>query len=287
MNSSKITHHNQYQDVPTGMLGIIKFVVLTFFISWGLIGFYIFMPEASTSLLGELSASHPAFFIAVYAPAISALILVIQHAGWHGLKRYLTRLTYLNINKKWGLFILVIIPLVYCIGAIIKGNASSIFVFEISWSELFGAMLLMMFLGPVEELGWRGFGLPLLQRTFTPLTSAVILGAIWGIWHFPVFLLSDMAQSDWSYIPFLFGNIFLSILLTGVFNASRGSIAAAAILHYQLIFPLWPDAQPYDSLLFGIVAIMVVLLNKERFLTSRYAYTTVIPVDANTAGGRV
>ncbi|GEM_PF-4526205 len=38
--------------------------------------------------------------------------------------------------------------------------------------------LFMLVLGPVEEFGWRGVALPLLQRCFVPLWSDLLLGAV-------------------------------------------------------------------------------------------------------------
>ena len=34
-----------------------------------------------------------------------------------------------------------------------------------------------------EEIGWRGFAQPLLQKRVGPLTAAIVLGVIWAIWH--------------------------------------------------------------------------------------------------------
>ena len=63
---------------------------------------------------------------------------------------------------------------------------------------MFAAALLI---GPVEEIGWRGVALPLLQRRYAPLWASLILGAFWGFWHLPAFLLSGTEQSAWSFGP--------------------------------------------------------------------------------------
>lgn len=43
--------------------------------------------------------------------------------------------------------------------------------------------------------------------------------------------------------------------------------------------PAWPDAQPWDTLVFGVVALVVVLLNRRAMLTRDEAVTDVIMPD--------
>ncbi len=40
----------------------------------------------------------------------------------------------------------------------------------------------------MEEPGWRGFALPLLQRTHTAENASWYLGLIWAGWHLPYML---------------------------------------------------------------------------------------------------
>jgi membrane protease YdiL (CAAX protease family) len=55
-----------------------------------------------------------------------------------------------------------------------------------SIKSLFVAWAFAAIKGPVEEFGWRGLALPLLQRKFAPFWASLILGGIWGFWHLPV-----------------------------------------------------------------------------------------------------
>lgn len=98
----------------------------------------------------------------------------------------------------------------------------------------------------MEEFGWRGLALPLLQQKFAPIWAGLILGVIWGFWHLPAFLLSGTPQSTWSFTPFFAGSVAVSVIVTTLFNKSHGSILLPIIFHFQLNNPIWPDAQPYD-----------------------------------------
>ena len=132
--------------------------------------------------------------------------------------------------------------------------------------------------GPIEEFGWRGLALPLLQRKFVPILAALILGVIWGFWHLPAFMLSGTPQSAWSFTPFFVGSIALSVIVTPLFNTSRGSILLPALFHFLLNNPIWPDAQPYDIYLFVVAAALVVWFNRKAMFTREGAVTRVIPL---------
>ncbi|MDZ7663763.1 MAG: CPBP family intramembrane glutamic endopeptidase [Desulfotignum sp.] len=84
------------------------------------------------------------------------------------------------------------IPLIFIGGSALQGNLfTEPFPFA-SLQALLAAMFLAAIKDPVEEFGWRGLALPLLQRKFAPLWAGLILGAIWGLWHLPAFLVSLM-----------------------------------------------------------------------------------------------
>ena len=144
-------------------------------------------------------------------------------------------------------------------------------------------MFFMLILGPIEEFGWRGLAMPLLQRLMTPLTAGLVLGVIWGVWHLPAFYLSGTPQSNWAFLPFFAGSVSISVILTPLFNASRGSILLPLLYHFQLNGPLWPDAQPYDTIFFVAAAVIVVWLNRGTMFTREGAVTDVIrPAAATT-----
>jgi membrane protease YdiL (CAAX protease family) len=258
-------------------LTLIPYLLITFGITWGIIALYIFIPDQTVHIFGEISGNHPLFFLATYSPAIAALGIILMKAGWSDIKRFFGRMLLWRAPAPWYLFILLGVPAMFYLGAIYKG---------LTFSELFpvssigvylASLMLFAIKGPVEEIGWRGFALPMLQRKMSPFFAAIIIGIVWGFWHLPAFFLSGVPQGAWSFMPFFVGTIALSIFATGLFNASRGSILLPAILHLQLINPLWPDAQPYDTVFVVIAAAIILWLNRSTMFRKGEGVTTIIP----------
>ena len=61
-----------------------------------------------------------------------------------------------------------------------------------------------------------------------------------------------------------------------MFNAARGSLLVAALFHFQLNNPIWPDAQPWDSVLFVVAAVVVVVLNRRTLFDRNAGVTRVL-----------
>lgn len=264
---------------------LIPFLLITFGVAWGILALFIFLPDKMTEIFGKLTGQHPLFFLCVYAPAIAAFIVIAYYGGCRGLKRFLSRLFLWRCSRAWYAFLIIVIPLIFYAGAAFKGNLfDALFPFP-SLQSLCVALVFGAMKGPVEEFGWRGFALPLLQRKFAPIWAGLILGIIWGFWHLPAFLLSGTQQSEWSFAPFFVGCIALSVIVTALFGASRGSILLSALFHFALMNPIFPDAEPYDTYLFVVTAALVVWFNRKTMFTMVGAIVEVIP-SHGTANGQ-
>ena len=265
---------------------LIPFLLIAFGLTWGIFALLILFTEPVERIFGELSGHHPLFILAVYAPAIAAFSIVTYHAGLRGLRQYLSRLLLWRCSAAWYAFLLLGVPLIFVVGALWKGSLfTDEFPFD-SFQAVVAVLALTLIIGPVEEFGWRGLALPLLQRRLAPIWASLAIGIIWGFWHLPAFLLGGTPQSAWSFTPFFAGTIALSVIVTPLFNASRGSILLPALFHFQLTNPLWPDAQPYDTVVVIIVAAGVVWLNREAMFSREQAVTEVVPPIKTRLGGR-
>ena len=130
-----------------------------------------------------------------------------------------------------------------------------------------------IFLGPIgEEFGWRGYALDQLQARWSGLTASMILGVLWGLWHLPLFWLAGTAHSD--SLPlgwFVLSAVFLSILLTYLYNRTAKSLLAVMLFHQLVNFSLFltplaisPVAFAYLALLYGVAAGGLVIVGGRR-----------------------
>jgi hypothetical protein len=264
---------------------ILAFFALAFGIAWGIFALYIVAGDRAGAIFGEITARHPLFILAVYAPAISALLIVALQTGIAGVGRFLSRLLLWRLPLPWLFLILLGVPAIFFAGSLVKGNAGTAPLFTGEISALLPLIAFMLVLGPVEEFGWRGLALPILQRHMAPLWAGLLLGLVWGVWHLPAFLLSGTPQSAWSFTPFLAGAVAVSVIVTPIFNRSGGSILWAALFHFQLNNPLWPDAQPWDTLVFAAVALAVVWFNRDTMLRRGAGAARVVPGGVRNAAG--
>ncbi|MBS9405272.1 CPBP family intramembrane metalloprotease [Halomonas sp. TRM85114] len=258
-------------------LALVAFVGITFMITWGLIGVYILFPDIAATTFGEISGSHPFFFLATWSPAIAAFIVVVLHSGTAGLRVFLSRLFLWRCSAGWVAFILIGLPLVFVAGSLIKDGPVLAPLLPEGVGTVMAVLFMMLFLGPIEEFGWRGVAQPLLQRHMAPIWAGVLIGSIWGVWHLPAFFLPGTVFADWNFLPFFIGNVTLAILVTPIFNSARGSLLLPMLFHWQLINPFWPDAQPWDTWILVVVAIIVVWWNRDTMFSREGAVTEVVP----------
>jgi membrane protease YdiL (CAAX protease family) len=250
-------------------------MALTFGLGWGLGALLFLFTEPIEAVFGEVSGTNPVFILLVWSPAIAGIGLVWRHHGSRGVVDFLGRLRLWRAPISWWIFLLLGIPAVKYIGAALNGVAGE-FPFS-PWYGVLPAMALAMFIGPIEEFGWRGVALPLLQRRYAPLWAGLVLGGFWAVWHAPAFLLSGTPQSAWDFGPYLIGVLALSVIITPLFNAAAGSILIAMIFHFQMNGPAWPDAQPWENYLFALSAIAVVIVNRKTMLRHPGGVTEVVP----------
>lgn len=130
--------------------------------------------------------------------------------------------------------------------------------------------------GPTgEELGWRGFALNELQKKYSPLKSALIVGFWWGLWHLPIMLTVGLTGiSLMKYIMcFMLSIISLSIIMTVLYNSNKNLLVTITIHQLSnfligLINVKLTDIIMYYALLYFTAAVILIAVNHKRVFRS-------------------
>lgn len=138
---------------------LITFFALAFGISWGILALFLLFTAQAEALFGKMGYTNPLFVLAVYAPAIAAVVLILLHHGLPGLGRFARRLLLWRMPWPWWVLLVVGVPTVFCTGAALKGTLGAPFPFS-PWTAVLPALLTTLLIGPIEEFGWRGLALP-------------------------------------------------------------------------------------------------------------------------------
>jgi membrane protease YdiL (CAAX protease family) len=84
-----------------------------------------------------------------------------------------------------------------------------------------------------EEIGWRGFLVPELAKKYSFARTALISGAVWALWHYPLLLFGSYHPPTpiWFYLPtFTVTVITINFLWTWM-RLKSGSIWPCVVLH--------------------------------------------------------
>ena len=241
---------------------LLTYFLLAFAMTWSAAAGAIFASDWFTRTFGQLDASNPVFFAAVYAPSFLAILLTGLFEGRAGLRVLFARLDPRRCHPVWYLVVfggfLGLTAAAGWIGFLVGGPAP---VWHVSGAA--GALAGGLFLdpGPLgEELGWRGFALPRMLRRWTPLTASLILGVIWGVWHLPAFYVSTLGQSQLSFPIFILGATSLSVVTCWLFLKSKGSVLIAILTHLMANHAGDVTGGSFNQMTYGLALVAVVLV---------------------------
>ena len=147
-----------------------------------------------------------------------------------------------------------------------------------------------------EEIGWRGYLLKQFEgKNF--LTTSIIIGIIWGLWHAPLILLGHNypQHPQWGVLMMVVMSIPLSFIIQ-YFRVKSGSVIVAAVMHgtfnalagmaYIFIdMNNWNDLIDASCGLTGICSLLVVAIAIflfDRYITREHLITRPISIPNTT-----
>jgi membrane protease YdiL (CAAX protease family) len=266
---------------------VVAFFALAYLTSWSLFAAATALAERATTTAGAVR------LLGVFMPGLLALGLTAWREGSAGARRLLSGLSRWPSQAPLWFFAVFFM-------AAVKLAAASVHRLAFDAWPSFGGLegtgglgaprLLTMFAAilvsaPVqagEEIGWRGFALPLLSGRLGLPAASLLLGVLWAGWHLPLFF--DPAGDTYlqSFPVYLLGVVALSVILAWLFWRGGSSlilvmVAHAAINNTKDIVPSAsrPSASPWTftaspvawismSLLWCLAAILIARMRRAR-----------------------
>ncbi len=229
--------------------------------------------------------------IIIGMPMALALACAYGFRGKAGLMSIWRRLIHVRVPFYLYAFALLAMPLGVIFKEWLTGLYLGVEVTHLTIPEMLQQWSLSLLLLGVlllgEEVGWRGYYQPGLQASMTPFNASIVVGLVWGAWHFPVFwgffhgmkgeaLYGLIGIVEMTVLPILFAFSFtwlmnrggaalmLALLAHAANNATEGLFHRMQLLESTsgMAFFFVSHAQ---AIPLAILATLVVWLDRERF----------------------
>lgn len=263
-----------YADAPRGRLkiGLTGFFVIAFILSWAgaapmVLGSWL-GPETPETWRVFLRQIAPLQVLMLFGTLITALFVTLVNYGIRGLRDLIGALFKFRVAPVWYVIVLLG-PGVICLAGLVLSRRFDAslppVLVDPAMLAVTAQIFAMYLLINTEEIAWRGYALPQLQRSLSPLNASLWLSLIWGVFHAPLFLVKGGHPAGYSIFLFIFLVMSIGLIAGYVFNKTGGSILISHLLHQAFnawgqgleTFPVMNDGSPWPFRSVVMVLVMI------------------------------
>jgi membrane protease YdiL (CAAX protease family) len=222
---------------------VLAYFILTFIFTWGCMGLAVY-PSGLPISDEQLETAGALVYVAMLVgPTGAGLILTGLLEGRAGFRKLRAHLLKWRVNIRWYAVAILTTPIV--ITAILLGLSlasaefqPAVFTSDGKLALVFSSIAMGLVVGFFEELGWTGFAIPRLKLRYSVLSTGLIVGMVWGAWHFPPFWKDDTFSATLPLI-LLLGQLFswlppYRILMVWVYDRTE-SLLLSVLMHASLM----------------------------------------------------
>jgi membrane protease YdiL (CAAX protease family) len=189
----------------------------------------------SAAATGKMWAFWAFLLVTVWSPTFIALAITALFDRLSGVGTLLRRLFQLP-SWSWSWYLAaIVLPSLCVLVATVLARSLHQGAPLIAVETLIPTMVTQVGTGALgEELGWRGFLLPILQRKASPVTSALIMSVLWSLWHSPSLFFPGLPQVFISPLAFLATVTAFGVFLSLIFNKTKGHVLGTILAHFVL-----------------------------------------------------
>ena len=220
------------------------YYLLAFAISWGglvlAFGPGVFL---GTSAISLTTASPLAYVAYLAGPALAGVVSVAIVHGRTGLRELLARMLRWRVSLGWYAVALLMAPVLQSAITLVLSRVSPEYLPAIitagdKMGLLVTALAISLVVPLGEETGWTGFAVPQLRTSHGTLGTGLFVGALWGLWHLPLF--TAQAASSPNLPPVLYLAVLLfswlipyRILMVWVYDNTKSLVTVMA-MHFAI-----------------------------------------------------
>ncbi|KRG17040.1 peptidase [Lederbergia galactosidilytica] len=234
-----------------------RYLFYTFTLSWIFWGGLAILTQFDLLMFGT-ALSIILFILGGVAPGITEIWLKKKYSSKEEFNSFIRNIKNYKHPLAWYLFT-VGLAFAACFLPTLWGGASM----ENPLYLAFINFPIMIIGGGLEEIGWRGYLQPALQKKWSSFTSTLIVGSIWAIWHLiwhlPLWFIVGSNQMSMNFLWFTIIALALSFLMTVIYLTTK-SIFLCIIFH-ALINSFWevyiPDTNVISALFTLLFALVI------------------------------
>lgn len=220
------------------------YFLLTFALSWGCMAVMI-RPYSFPLTMEQSDTVGPFLYVGMLVgPSVTGLLLTGLVDGKAGYRELVSRLTKWRVGVSWYAAVLLGAPLLAAMVLLVLSLFSPEFIPALFSSEDKASLLVTgvgvgLMVGVFEEIGWTGFVVPRMRQRYGIHTTGMIVGLLWGAWHFPPFWETNSFSGVFP-LAVLLVRLFawlppFRILMVWVHDETR-SLSVTMLMHASLVF---------------------------------------------------
>ena len=221
---------------------LLIYFTLAFIISWGVI-FILAGPNGIPIAADQAVMLGMALLL---GPSVASILLTALTSGRNGFRKLFSHLLMWRVGARWYAVALLTAPLSTLIVLLVLSLFSPVFSPSILISDEKASLISMGFVaglmvGFFEELGWTGFAIPKMKLRYSVFATGLIVGLLWGAWHFIMFWEND-SFSGVLPLAILLARLFTwlpayRILMVWVYDRTE-SLLIVMLMHVSLVATL-------------------------------------------------
>ena len=225
---------------------VLTYFILAFIFTWGCMALAVY-PGGFPITDEQFETSGALVYVAMLVgPSFAGILLTGLLEGKAGFRKLFSSLARWQVSARWYSVALLTAPLMIITILIGLSLVSSEFQPAIFTSDnkvalVMSSIVAGLVVGLFEELGWTGFAVPKLNQRYGVLNTGLIVGFVWGAWHFLPFWKSDTFSAAFP-LFLLLGQLFswlppYRILMVWVYDRTD-SLLVTVLMHASLMASL-------------------------------------------------